>query len=277
MASVWPVQVPRLRTLRGVTHREHGCRAATGLDRRASPTMNGLRRSRQLAPLPLARKLPVVSVERRGQGVQRERNQIPDERMPRDESESQAASIRPHDSSRPRRDGPGPGQTRPRTQATGRCGRPRTRNCRPADTDPGTACLRRSQRPGRPARPSSHGRSELRELVHRRRVHPESRAARPDPCPACPDGAGDDNFEQALRLHAASGRPFDRARTELSPRTIHAHLRSIYAKLGISSRSELQAADLDHLGPIPSHEDDLGRANAQTWMFCVKCAGHSVR
>jgi hypothetical protein len=66
------VQVPRLRTLRGVTHREHGCRAATGLDRRASPTMNGLRRSRQLAPLPLARKLPVVSVERRGQGVQRE-------------------------------------------------------------------------------------------------------------------------------------------------------------------------------------------------------------
>ena len=110
--------------------------------------------------LPLARRLPMVSVERRGQGVRRGRTQIPGERMPRDEPESQAASIRPHDSSRPRRDGPGPGQTRPRTHAS------------------------RSQ--------------------------------------ALPQ-----------------------------PRTIRVHLRSIYAKLGISSRSELQAADLDHLRPHP--------------------------
>jgi len=45
--------------------------AATGLDRRASPTMNGLRRSGQLASLPLARRLSVVSAERRGEGVRR--------------------------------------------------------------------------------------------------------------------------------------------------------------------------------------------------------------
>jgi hypothetical protein len=37
--------------------------------------VDGLRRFGQLASLPLARRLPVVSVERRGQGVRRGRNQ----------------------------------------------------------------------------------------------------------------------------------------------------------------------------------------------------------
>jgi hypothetical protein len=45
--------------------------AATTLDRRASPTMNGLRRSGQLTSLPLARRLSVVSAERRRKGVRR--------------------------------------------------------------------------------------------------------------------------------------------------------------------------------------------------------------
>ncbi len=45
--------------------------AATGLNRRASPTVNGLRRSGQLALLPLARRLSVVPAERRGEGVRR--------------------------------------------------------------------------------------------------------------------------------------------------------------------------------------------------------------
>jgi AcrR family transcriptional regulator len=45
--------------------------AVTSLDRRASPTMDGLRRSGQLASLPLARRLSVVPAERRGEGVRR--------------------------------------------------------------------------------------------------------------------------------------------------------------------------------------------------------------
>jgi hypothetical protein len=59
-------------------HRRDACftaagmgEAATGLDRRASPAMNGLRRSGQLASLPLARRLSVVPAERRGEGVRR--------------------------------------------------------------------------------------------------------------------------------------------------------------------------------------------------------------
>jgi hypothetical protein len=45
--------------------------AATSLDRRVSPAMNGLRRSGQLASLPLAWRLSVVPTERRGEGVRR--------------------------------------------------------------------------------------------------------------------------------------------------------------------------------------------------------------
>jgi hypothetical protein len=45
--------------------------AATSLNRQASPTMNGLRRSGQLALPPLARRLSVVAAERRGKGVRR--------------------------------------------------------------------------------------------------------------------------------------------------------------------------------------------------------------
>jgi hypothetical protein len=71
-----PGEVGRFVQLRA--HRRDACftaagmgEAATSLDRRASPTMNGLRRSGQLASLPLARRLSVVPAERRGEGVRR--------------------------------------------------------------------------------------------------------------------------------------------------------------------------------------------------------------
>ena len=94
--------------------------------------------------------------------------------------------------------------------------------------------------------------------------------------PACPHGAGDDNFEQALRLHAASGRPFDRARTELlngeslrrRRKRLQAreHLRAaneLFERLSADPWAERARTELRASGETPRRRDP-GRAQQLT-------------
>jgi len=60
-----------LAALIGYGAARNGTRLARPLPKGLSPTMNGLKRSGQLASLPLARRLSVVSAERRGEGIRR--------------------------------------------------------------------------------------------------------------------------------------------------------------------------------------------------------------
>jgi hypothetical protein len=60
-----------LAALIGYSAARNGTRLARPLQKGPSPTMNGLKRSGQLASLPLARRLSVVPAERRGEGMRR--------------------------------------------------------------------------------------------------------------------------------------------------------------------------------------------------------------